>query len=394
MKKLIFITLILTLVLAMSAFASRTRVLTMGNNNTILVDDANIWQFPSRINDYPGLAIAEIATGDVAQFGIHWRYNDDNPWVLATYFDNMAPLQTDDLMNGTLVPFDFALLDNRRIHILYGRMMGGNAFGARFSLNQSSYDTTSGTPVSSIKESFSYYQITFGLSDAARTWDVAFNLGVGSWTDENDGLVEFNSNGYYDFGLEGRIFWTGIDWTRVPHAKLMLSKRGIEDFGGGNAAISANTFTSTMFELGLGQVYTPASNVEAVLDFGFMFSSVKHKFEDIVTPTNDIERTDKIKTIPFFKLGLDAEVFRWMDVRFGATSNWNRETDDESTIGAAIEYKSNVARNATYLGFGFHWGNFHVDTNADPQLFLEGLNFISGGDETMNFQISAIYEML
>ncbi len=69
MKKLIFITLILTLVLAMSAFASRTRVLTMGDNNTILLDDNNIWQFPSRINDYPGLAIGEIANDDVTQFG-------------------------------------------------------------------------------------------------------------------------------------------------------------------------------------------------------------------------------------------------------------------------------------------------------------------------------------
>ena len=394
MKKLIFITLILTLFLAMSAFASRTRVLTMGNNNTILVDDNNIWQFPSRINDYPGLAIGELATGDVTRFGVHWRYNDDNPWVLATYFDNMSPLETDDLMGNELTSFDLDLLDNRRIHLFYGREMGGNAFGARLSITQSGHDSTSTLPVASIKESFGYYQLALGLSDAARTWDFALNLAVGNWTDENDGLVEFKSDGYYDFSLEGRLFWTGPNLTHVPHAKLMLSKRGIEDFGGGNAAISANTFTSTMFELGIGQVYTPSNNVEAVLDFGFMFSSVKHKFEDIVTPTNDIERTDKIKTIPFFKLGLDAEVFRWMDVRFGATSNWNRETDDESTIGAAIEYKSNVARNATYLGFGFHWGNFHVDTNADPQLFLEGLNFISGGNQNMNFQISAIYEML
>ena len=394
MKKLIFITLILTLVLAMSAFASRTRVLTMGNNNTILVDDANIWQFPSRINDYPGLAIAEIATGDVAQFGIHWRYNDDNPWVLATYFDNMAPLQTDDLMGGNLVPFDFALLDNRRINLLYGRMMGGNAFGARFSITHSSRDSTSNPPVASIKESFGYYQLTLGLTSAARDWDVAFNLGVGSWTDEEDELIQFKSDGYYDFSLEGRLFWTGPNLTHVPHAKLMLSKRGIEDFGGGNAAINANTFTGTMFELGIGQVYTPSNNVEAVLDFGFMFSSVKHKFEDIVTPANNLERTDKVRTIPFFKLGLDAEVFRWMDLRFGATSFWNRETDDESTIAVAIEFKDNLSRNDTFLGFGFHWGNFHVDTYADPQLFLEGLNFISGANQNMTFQISATYEML
>ena len=105
MKKSIFITLILTLVLAMSAFASRTRVLTMGDNNTILLDDNNIWQFPSRINDYPGLAVGEIATGDVTQFGIHWKLGDDNPYVLATYFDNQSPLQPDDLLGLALLNF-------------------------------------------------------------------------------------------------------------------------------------------------------------------------------------------------------------------------------------------------------------------------------------------------
>ncbi|MCH9024641.1 MAG: hypothetical protein IH931_04835, partial [candidate division Zixibacteria bacterium] len=307
MKKLIFITLILTLFVAMSAFASRTRVLTMGNNNTVLVDDANIWQFPGRLNDYPGLAIGEIATGDVTQFGVHWRYDEDNPWVLATYFDNMPPLQTDDLMGGTLVPFDFGLLDNRRIHLFYGRMMGGNYFGSRISINHSSreFSSSAGTPY---KEAFGYYQLALGLTDAARDWDLAVNIGIGSWTDEDNGLVEFKSNGYYDFGLEGRLFWPGPDFTYVPHAKLMLSKRGIEDFGGTNAAVDANTYTSTMFELGIGQVYTPSNNVEAVLDFGFMFSSVKHKFEDIVTPANDLERTDKVRTIPLFKRGRDAEV--------------------------------------------------------------------------------------
>lgn len=393
MKKLIFITLILSLMLAMSAFASRTRVLTMGNNGTILVDDANIWQFPGRINDYPGLAVAEIGSGDVTQFGVHWTYNDDNPWVLATYFDNMSPLQTDNLMGGTLVPFDFALLDNRRINLLYGRMMGGNAFGARFSINQSSreFSSSASTPY---KESFGYYQLTLGLTSAARDWDLALNIGMGSWTDEDNNLVENNSNGYYDFSVEGRMFWTGPTMTHVPHAKLMVSKRGIDDYNGTTSAQFTTTFTGTMFEFGIGQVYTPSNNVEAVLDFGFMYSSIKHKFEDVGTATNNFERKDKVTTVPFFKLGLDAEVFRWMDVRFGATSNWNRETDDQSTSTVTSELKFNRAMNATYMGFGFHWGNFHVDTYADPQLFLEGFNFISGGNQDMNFQISATYEML
>ena len=388
MKKLIFITLILSLMLAMSAFASRTRVLTMGNNNTILLDDANIWQFPSRINDYPGLAVGEIATGDVTQFGIHWKLGDDNPYVLATYFDNQSLLQPDDLLGGALVSFtDFGLLDNRRINLFYGRMLGSNNFGLRLNLNHSSQESL-------LKESFGYYQLTLGLTADDASWDFAVMVATGSWTDEtfSGGNIvdETQSDGFYDFSVEGRLFWdSGPNYSYVPHAKIAFSKRGAEFLDLTASITDRETYTGTLFEIGIGQIYTPSNNVEAVLDFGLMYSKVKFEDED-VTANSTTETTFKETTIPFFKLGLDAEVFSWMDVRFGATSFWIRGTADFPTS----EFKVNYPENDTFLGFGFHWGNFHVDTYADPQLFLEGFNFISGGNQDMNFQISATYEML
>ena len=74
MKKMLTVALMMLLMMSINAFASETRVMTMGDNNTILLDDANIWEFPSRINDYPNLAIAEFSyAGDnrFGNFGIH-----------------------------------------------------------------------------------------------------------------------------------------------------------------------------------------------------------------------------------------------------------------------------------------------------------------------------------
>ena len=89
MKKLIILSLALVIVMSAAALASQTRVRTMGNNNTILVDDNNIWLFPSRLNNYPALAIGEFSgNNDFTRFGVHWQFGDDKPWVLATYFDN------------------------------------------------------------------------------------------------------------------------------------------------------------------------------------------------------------------------------------------------------------------------------------------------------------------
>ncbi len=380
MKKLIFITLILSLMLAMSAFGSNTRTLTMGNNNMILVDDANIWMFPSRINDYPGLAIAEIGSGDVTQFGVHWKLGDEKSWVLATYFDNMGPMSP-----AVFVPFDNALLDNRRIHLFYGRTMSSTNFGLRFSVTQSGQEL-----VGSYNESFSYYLLNAGLTADDGSWDIAISFGLGDWTDETGaGITETSPDGYSDFILEGRMFWDqGPNYTYVPHASIEFHKIGIQ-FDVVSVPTSLDKFSTFVFDLGIGQIYTPSNNVEAVLDFGIRFNRLKFEDIDLLDATNNAESNFNTTSIFYFKLGLDAEVFSWMDVRFGATSFWNRFKQENG-----IDFKTSSAANDTFLGFGFHWGNFHVDTYADPQLFLEGFNFISGGNQNMNFQISAVYEML
>ena len=389
MKKLIFITLILTLVLAMSAFGSNTRTLTMGNNNAIMVDDANIWLFPSRINDYPGLAIAEVGAGDVTRFGIHWQFGDDSPWVMATYFEANLGTFFGPYWGVPFTPPD----SNRRIHWFYGRDLGANKFGLRFSLYNSSAEYSDSSPTSS-KVSFSYYDTHWGLTADDNSWDLALNIGFGTWTDELGGVAILDADGMLDFSLTGRMFMDkGPRYTYAPHAGIEYHKLGW--LTPSVTPALEEKLTAFIVDLGIGQVYTPSNDVEAVFDFGIRMESKKYEFTD---GTDTEEEKFKFTTIPYFKIGMDAEVFSWMDVRFGATSFWQRFKDEFSEVIAGTAFSSEdklgYADNATYLGFGFHWGNFHVDTYADPQLFLEGLNFISGGNETMNFQISATYEML
>ena len=90
-------------------------------------------------------------------------------------------------------------------------------------------------------------------------------------------------------------------------------------------------------------------------------------------------------------------MFRWMDVRFGAISFWNIDKDKEEVPAAAreLEVTEKYAENDTFLGFAFHWGRLHVDTYTDPQIVLDGFNFISGSEDAddLNFQVSALYEM-
>ncbi len=397
MKKVSIILLVLLLMIGTGVMATDTRVFTMGDNNLVLVDDANIWLFPSRFFDYPNLAIGEFSGSEFDQFGIHWKFGNDNPIVLGTYFTDLGAAYPTDLIGGLLVPFDEALMDNRRIDFFYGNEISDFNFGTHFAYYNSSQETDA--PADQSKESFGFYDFTFGLTSDAGTWDIALNMGFGSWTDENvDGDTETEPDGFSNFAVLGRYLWQrSPDYTFIPHAGFFYAKRGIVDHvsGDGDPATlndSNDKYTLTGFDLGIGVNYTPAANVLAVCDFGFLYEKWKHEM-DVVLPvavTNEFTYTATV--LPYFKIGLDADVFKWMDIRLGATSYWVSDSDKNDIANSDL--KSSFADNDTYLGFGFHWKRLHVDTYTDPQLFLDGFNFISGSDIDMNFRISAVYEMM
>lgn len=399
----------LLLMLGASSMATDTRVMTMGENNVVLVDDANIWLFPSRVFDYPNLAIGEFsdqAGNDFTQLGIHWKLGSDNPLVIGTYFTDLGfPALPDNLLGANLVAWDMlGGLDNRRIDMFYGNELGAYIFGSRISIYHSSAELDSDAPVDMSKESFGYYDFDFGLTSESRNWDVALNFALGNWTDEDDqGRTESEPDGFFDFSVLGRYFMQrGPDYTLIPHLGFLKNKRGVKTYvvdPADPALLTLNqtsNYDVTAFNFGLGVNYTPARDVLAVCDFGFSYAKWKDEtqLEEVgVQAAASFEDTEAFTVLPYFKIGLDADVFKWMDIRLGATSFWNSETIEDKTLNNTEKYK--FADNETYLGFGFHWNRLHVDTYTDPELFLNGFDFISGGGGgQMNFAISAVYEMM
>ncbi|MEA2030015.1 MAG: hypothetical protein U9N55_00240 [candidate division Zixibacteria bacterium] len=402
MKRTLIISCVVLLLLSSVSFAG-TRVETMGDNNMVLLDNNNISLFPSRINDYPNLACGEFGwmgadddLGTFTDFGINWQFNKDNPWVLGTYFSVLPAYEPKNLLNEKLIPFDNSLQDNRRIDLLYGSQF--RAYNVGFGLSFLHSSMTEDASGNQFKEAFSYYKFSFGLTPDNGIWDITADIGMGSWTDENyAGKVETEPDGFTDLALRGRYFYQmNPTCTFIPHVELAHGTRGIK-----NNVIYVDTLNyssqtnNTVLDLGMGLNYTPATNVLGVMDFGIMYS--KQKREDDTTYT--VSEVDSVSCyekdlttwfFPYFKIGLDADIFKWLDLRMGATSYWTSESDE---IGV-VKHNTRRPDNETYLGFGFHFNRLHIDTRTDPTLFLQGLNFISGGDEAMNFKISASYEMM
>lgn len=362
MKKFIIISFVFVMLLSISAMASETRVRTMGDNNNVLLDDANIWLYPSRILDYPNLATAELGyySDEFDELGINWKLDDKS--VLGTYFSTKY---SDD-----------------RIDLFYGTDLGGSKFGAHLNfqnMSTKSENDTTFTGDNNRERSQSFYDFTFSLTEATGQWDVALNAGLGTFTNLDDsGLVISEPDGMYNFGLYGRYFQVkNPNYTLIHHIAVMSAKDGYKDAGGSYADKWVG------FEIGSGFNFTPSSHVLGVFDFGFKY--IKYTYEE----TGESDYDNKVYALPYFKMGLDGEVFKWLDVRFGATSYWTNDKDEFESQS----YTQKYAQNDTYFGLGFNWNHLHVDTEANPDFFLAGPDFLSGASEDMSWNMSVTYDM-
>jgi len=400
MKKILTVSIVLVVVMSISSFATNTRVLTMGQNNLVLEDDANIWIFPGRVYNYPSLAIGEFsrfAANEFTNFGIHWKFGEENPWVLATYFSTLPEGLPHGFDAGTFGNWDVLDgSDHKRIDLLWGRELGVNKFGVHFGYNKTAYQRDD---ANKLNEEFHVYELGLGLTEAGGKWDLGFSVSVGGWTDEDSaGNIETEADGYMDVDLIGRMFWTyNPNMTFIPHVGFGYGKHGEKDNMAGDADPTTNDIntkvTYSVLDAGMGLNWVPSSNVLAVADFGFAYQKSKAEFDWDTTYLDPAGTADDEQTIlwfPYWQIGFEADVFSWMDIRMGATSEWRTQKNEPTPL---ITSKWNYAWNQTYLGFGFHWGRLYVDTYTDPQMFLDGFNFVSGSNNKMNFQISALYEM-
>ena len=412
MKKLVIIGLILMLAAA-SAFATQTRLLTLGENYTVLVDDYNQWMYPSRVNMYPNIGVGEFAryseSDNFYQFGVNWKFGEQKPWVLGTYFSDYGAMQPSAYYGEWVYQYGIydyfgSSLDvpsNRRIDLLYGRKMGTTYFGLGFGYTNSGWKSEETGDKS--EESFKHYSLTLGLTPDNGQWDVAAVFALGTWKDKNfEGKEESKPDGYNDIQLYGRYFHKiNQSFTLVPHAGIWFGKHAQKTFFDqfGDTLTTAYSSKLTAFDLGAGLHYQPGTNVLAVLDFGIQLNKVTEEYTyRFAGATADSIWTFKATNtyLPYWKLGLEGDVFPWLDVRFGAVNNWYSWKFENDREGYD-DYKYGGASTSTYLGFGFNWNRLHIDTYTDPELFLKGFDFISGSDGEggmyMNWQLSVLYEM-
>ncbi len=402
MKKLLTITVLFAVLIGGMVYATDTRVLTMGEMNMVVKDDANIFMFPSTVNYYPKLFLAEIGYNydnyyypknaqedyDMYKVGGNMAFGEgsDYPWVLGAYFsaEPYIPSLLYEYLNyyDKDGPSDF--YTNNRINLLYGRNLGEIPFGIRFNyFNNSNENKDPGADtVYNGKQSLSRYEISLGISPLQKKLDLAVTLGLVTWkiTDWYSSTVGVTDvvkpKGNMDFSLSGRYWMNPMGkYVLVPHATVSYVKEGLDAYDGPDLDFT-ETDKDLTFNLGLGMNYEAEEDVLLAGDVGFEMCTEKYEYKgaQATDTVHDEKWTDLM--LPYFKLGLDAKVLSWMDFRAGVYTKWWR--DKYTSTYYLDDDRSSYVETQTYLGGGFHWGKLSIDALLDPEFLINGPYFITG----------------
>ncbi len=420
MKRLLTFTVLLVILMGGMVLATETRVNTMGNVNTVVKDEANIFLFPSTINYYPKLFAAEFGErnnlmkdGDeydvyLNRVGAHFQFGQksEKPWVLGAYFDTRTYVP--DIVDEYV--FDYFTKDadegpwgtNHRITMVYGREISAIPFGFIFSYYNSGSKVDNDT-VYIDGEDFNYdrslnrYEFSFGLSPMQKKLDLGLMFAFTSWKDkyaydEALGLIDATKpKGNMDIALTGRYWMDPMGkYTLVPHAGFMYRKEGVELYEvsgdpSANALYETVSWKYTAIDLGLGLNYDASQNVLVVGDMGVNMQVWKDKYEYAGSTTAAPEPKWTDMMLPYFRVGIDAEAFKWMNLRAGVVAQWFRTKYEPVS---SRQYKGNFVETETFLGAGFHWGSFYLDANIDPDFLSRGPYFITGSNDYNEYDIS------
>ncbi len=423
MKKLVLAFGVMFLLIGVVANASEVRLTTLGENHAVMKDDANIWLFPSTIVSYPDMAIGEIYYGDFGNMGMHWRLGE---WTMAGYFNNYTHY----------MPLAGASID-QRIDFFLGRELSEMAVGGRLSYwsegekVENSPQRWNGITAENYDEAYSRLEIALGATAMEGKLDVALTVGFSSWNREDNfvdpiGLAgapadtsfapydEATSDGDMDFDFIARYFYERTDqWTLVPHLSFTKGKEGRIDQGwygvdeNGDLAddlyalyqSGESEYKYSDISIGVGTNFQASEDVMTVSDVGINLRSSSREYlyftaPDYIDPADPAlvgTKTarnlyeDTWHVVPYFKVGLDAAVRDWLDLRMGAVSEWNshENTRESNNYNDTIPTRSRTRYGVltrTYLGAGFHWGDMEIDALLEPAFLNNGPEFITGAE--------------
>lgn len=402
------LTLIAGLALPATTSATTTRVNSMGGATRFItvVDETNIWVFPSTIADWGNLAMIDNFDGTSGDFAFHYALTRDA--VLVVYGGNgrgfafgeqrgLGMFGVAPALSGAPTPraqsgvSDEAAVGsfsqanetaNFKGAIGFGMKTGGTNFGGLLSVygDNRSVETN-------VTETDGPLRIDLlggvGFEAGPGQLDLGFGLHFGFLTSEHNdaGGDDFAADGF--FGLDAMARYMvdvapGVE--AIPYAGISFLKQGIKRTPPNNGTETKYGSTQFLIALGADLKIQPLNDVFIYPGAGLFFNSVTIDEDNGNITVSDAEQTF---AIPYFSLAIDAKITDWLDWRLGAMhrDSFNTVADEVDQGGGATFKTINKDSSAQVIfttGFGLRFGDWRIDMNIDPAFWVNGPYIVTG----------------
>jgi len=403
MKRTLMLMIALCFMVTATGLSTVTRVKTMGRVNHFVLDEANVFLYPSMIVKYSdrfifdagedgNLPLAQQA--GVRGFngvggGVFYGLDENNH--LGFYVNANDAANGNGIAVGVPGGYTFPVTLDDFIGIFYGHDAGNLDFGVELDLASAKTEVTD-PAAQKANDKVSRMGIRAGITYDMTNGDMfnfAFTFAKTSFTDEtaaaNGPTTAAESDGYGVLGVTARMFHAMNDeLTLVPMIEWMSDKRGasVDTSAAATVDMALDEQKTSTLSAALGANIFPSEKTMLVTAFGLDMVSTE--------TTRRGAKTGEGSTniFPYIKGGIEAEVKSWCDFRAGV------EKQLISTSNEPVNGTQSKGKNSSFQGFvgaGFYIASLVVDVQVSTAFLHRGPFFISGAAANLNNRVTLSY---
>jgi hypothetical protein len=404
MKRTLSVFLALSFLAAGAGFSTVTRVKTMGRVNQYILDDANVFLYPSMITRFSDRFLFDYGEDGSLPLSQQEGIRGFNGLAGGLFYglDDYNHLgfivNANDRSNGNGITvgapgYTFPVTLDDFIGIFYGYDADALDFGLELDLSSSKNEVTE-PQAQRFEDKVSRFGIRGGISYDTDGGDL-FNVAVGfvntSFTDETIGAegptTIAENDGYNTIDVTARLFHKmNEEVSLVPVFEWMMDKRGVSLDTGADADTDAelDEVKTNTIRASLGADITPSERTLVVAAAGVQIQSGENTVQG-----DKIEDTSR-DYLPFVKAGIEAEVKSWCDFRAGVEKQLFTTSDEFSDTTQADTDQSGADFQG-FVGAGFYVADLVIDVQIDNTFLDRGPYFLSGENGNMNARVSLLY---
>lgn len=433
----LLVTLIVVTAFASTAFASFTRVHTLGDGGRYFKDESGVRLFPSLIAEFPdqfGLDVAKATTAfakpiDEIQATISGHLH------LTTYMGIVLGVWASDYNDGMAAAFaeQFALPTNefdptgaqanRQWDLLLGRAFGWGDLGLHIIYGSATYDRSPAwtedsqfdSDMNRASDAFKVHELGVRAGGTFKLPRITIDASLGYTThgyQYKPDMVSFPGSltAGSEIDFMARMNWSLTNrWALVPMLKVATgSMSGTQTRSPSNAdhldpEFQTNRKISMMdIEFGVAVILTPMAGMTV-----YIAPAIEYAMQEGTVTVDDTMDKTTIKTwnLPSIRSGVEYQILDWMVLRssfvkFMASKETKVVHDDpdgktvvttDYSLVPKIGNQAGAAAYAYMLGVGLTFEHLFLDFELDPGYLTRGPYLMSGSGAPMFFQASGTY---